>query len=70
MDLDDPVTKLPLVGHHYSSLLEKANISTVYDLLFYIPYRYLDFSKETEIAKAKIGDIVTICGKVVEIKNT
>ncbi|BCX14912.1 MAG: ATP-dependent DNA helicase RecG [Patescibacteria group bacterium] len=70
MDLNDPVTKLPLVGHHYSSLLEKANISTVYDLLFYIPYRYLDFSKETEIAKAKIGDIVTICGKVVEIKNT
>jgi ATP-dependent DNA helicase RecG len=70
MNLDDPVTKLPSIGYHYSLILKKIGVQTILDLLFHIPYRYLDFSKEVEIEKAKAGDTATISGKVIEIKNT
>jgi len=69
MDLEDSVTKLPSIGYHYALLLEKIGIKTISDLLSYIPYRYLDFTKQVEIAKANVDEIVTISGKVLEIKN-
>jgi len=46
MDLEDSVTKLPSIGYHYALLLEKIGIKKISDLLSYIPYRYLDFTKQ------------------------
>lgn len=70
MDLEDPITKLPSIGYHYASILQRIGIKTISDLLYHIPYRYLDFTKKAEIKKAKVNEIVTISGKIIEIKNT
>ena len=42
--LSDSVSKVPLVGPSYARRLEKLGIKTVRDLLYYVPFRYDDFS--------------------------
>lgn len=49
--------------------LEKLGIYTVGDLLYYAPFRYNDYSLVSPIAKVQPGEIVTIRGRVVSIKN-
>jgi len=49
--------------------LEHLGILTVRDLLYYVPFRYNDFSKTTPIAHARVGDVVTIKGTVTSMIN-
>ncbi len=53
----------------YATRLEKLNIFTLQDLLFHIPSRYENFSIISPINTLQAGDVVTIQGEVVEIKN-
>lgn len=53
----------------YAGRLQKLGIATVGDLLFHIPHRYDDFSLISPIARVQPGEIVTIRGTVLEIKN-
>ena len=69
MNLLDPVSSLPFVGPNYKKKLERLGITTISDLLHHVPNRYLDFSKITKIKDVKIGETVTIMGKITSLKN-
>lgn len=64
--LSDPLSTLPRIGKSLPAFT-KLGITTVRDLLFYFPYKYLDFRKTVTIRSARIGDIVTIRGHVKKI---
>lgn len=69
MDLESPVSKLPMVGPAMATRLEKLGILTVQDLLYHLPSRYEDFSVISKISQLQEGETVTVQGKVLEIKN-
>ena len=69
MNLSTPVEKLPRVGPQYQKRLKKLGIKTVRDILFHFPHRYEDFSNMVPIAKAELGQPLSIQGKILEIKN-
>lgn len=69
MDINSPISELPLVGPVYQNRLEKLDIRSINDLLHHVPHRYLDFSQTVAIAHASIGDIVTVKGEVTSFKN-
>ncbi len=68
-NLNTPVKELPGIGKTLAGALDKLKIKTVSDLLFYFPFRYLDFSKFTEIKDAKIGQTVTLRGVIKTIAS-
>ena len=51
--LDAPVQFLKGVGERRAELLARLGITTARDLLFHIPFRYLDATQITPIARAK-----------------
>lgn len=55
--LDTPLTKLKGIGPSTAKLLEKLDIKTIGDLLYYVPRRYDDFSKIVPIKSASLGPI-------------
>jgi ATP-dependent DNA helicase RecG len=66
--LDVPVQFLKGVGERRAELLARLGIRTARDLLFYIPFRYLDATTITPIARARgarAGTDVTVVGRVV-----
>ncbi len=69
MDLNDNVSTLPFVGVSYETKLQKLGITTISDLLHHIPHRYLDFSKVTKIKDIRVGETITVLGKITSIKN-
>jgi len=69
MELNSPVSALPLVGPAYARRLEKLEIKTINDLLHHVPHKYLDFSLSSPIAKTQHGETLTVKGEVTSIKN-
>ena len=69
MKLSSSVSELPLVGPYYQKKLSKLGIFEVSDLLNHVPHRYIDFSQIFPISKVKVGDILTVKGKVKSVKN-
>ncbi len=69
MDLSTHISKLPFVGDAYATRLTKLGIETIDDLLHHIPFRYNDFRIVTPIARAQIGETVTIHAKVNDFQN-
>lgn len=69
MTLDSKISVVPLIGPSFASRLEKLGIRTVSDLLYYVPFRYDDFSLITKIAAVQPGEIVTVSGTVESMKN-
>ena len=69
MNLSTPIEELPRVGPQYQKRLKKLGIKTVRDILFHFPHRYEDFSNMVPIAKAELGQPLSIQGKILEIKN-
>lgn len=65
--MDMPVTSLRHVNEKRAHALERMGIFTVRDLLENFPHRYLDMSEVTSVADARIGDTVTIVGRVGEV---
>src|SRR3989344_4618574 len=53
----------------YATSLEKLGILKLEDFLYHIPFRYDDFTLISKIEQVKPGEIVTIRGNVLEIKN-
>jgi len=69
MDLHAPIKDL---GRNFKMLagrLEKLGIETPWDFLLHIPFRYDDFSLISKISEIQPGEIVTINGEVMEMKN-
>ncbi len=67
--LDSQITELPKVGAVAAKSLSKLGITTARDLLFYFPYRYLDFSKFSPISEIKENEVVTIRGHIKTIQS-
>jgi ATP-dependent DNA helicase RecG len=67
--LDSPITALPGVGAATAKNLSKLGIKAVSDLLFYYPYKYLDFSVFSKIKDARPEQTVTIRGTIKTIAS-
>jgi len=67
--LKTPIEKLPQIGPVYIQKLHKLGIKTAEDLLFHFPFRYDDFSDLKKISDAEVGEIVSIVGKIIDIRN-
>ncbi len=62
--LDTPVQYLKGVGPKRASQLAKVGVTTVGELLFLVPRRYVDRSRTLPIARLRVGDEVTVFGRV------
>ncbi|HEC64196.1 MAG TPA: ATP-dependent DNA helicase RecG [bacterium] len=69
LNLEDPITKVPLIGPRYKEILEYLGIQTIEDLLYYFPTRFDDASKVNLISKLNANENLTIKAKVLEIKS-
>ena len=67
--LNTSIEKLFQIGPAYVQRLHKVGIRTAKDLLFYFPFRYDDFSSVKKISDAEVGEIVSIVGKIIDIRN-
>ncbi len=68
LQLDTPVQFLKGVGQHRADLLARLGIATARDLLYHVPFRYLDATTVLPIARAKgapTGADVTVVGRVI-----
>ena len=62
--LSIPIEKVKGVGAKRASALREVEILTLGDLLYYLPRRYLDRSQILPMARAPIGQEVTLIGQV------
>lgn len=69
LTLTTPVQYVPRVGPARSKLLKKLGIETVQDLLYYVPFRYDDFSLVSPIARVQPGETVTVEGTIAAFHN-
>jgi len=69
MNLSTPIEKLFMVGPTYARRLEKLGIKTIEDLLYHFPFRYIDYSLISPIRQVQPGEIVTVRGEIISIKN-
>ena len=69
LTLSTPVQYVPRVGPARAKLLAKLGLETVRDLLYYIPFRYDDFSIVSPIARVRPGETVTVGGTVTAFHN-
>ncbi len=63
--VDTPVQFLKGVGPRRAEAFGRLGVRTVEDLLYHVPHRYLDATTVTPIAKAAVGQEVTLVGRVV-----
>lgn len=69
-DLKQDVGCIKGVGDALRGYLGDLGIHTVEDLLYHFPRRYLDRSKLTRIVDVREGEIVTVVGKVVDVRES
>ncbi|MFW6022470.1 MAG: DNA helicase RecG, partial [Halanaerobiaceae bacterium] len=66
-ELSKSVQFIKGVGSHYAKLLEKLNISTIEDLLYFFPRDYQDRRNLSTIKYITPGQVVTVKGKVIKV---
>jgi ATP-dependent DNA helicase RecG len=64
MNLETPITYLKGVGPRRAQVLEAKGISTIEDLLYYMPFRYEDRSNVKRISELAAGETATVVGKI------
>ncbi len=67
--LNTPLKTIPRIGPVYIEKLKKLGLKNVRDLLFYFPFRYDDFSEILPIDKIEEGQVVSVRGKIIDIRN-
>lgn len=70
LTLSSSVQYVPGVGPTRAKLLGKLGIQTVEDLLYYIPFRYDDFTLVSPIARVQPGETVTVGGTITAFHNS
>lgn len=68
MNLQTPLIQLPKVGQATAKALHSLGITTIQDLLFNFPTRYLDFRKTIPINEVQAGELITIRGTLKQIQ--
>ncbi len=66
-DLSLPVQYLKGVGPRVAEMLDRRGVSTVEDLIFYLPSRYEDRRTLKKISQVRPGERVTVMGEVAAI---
>ncbi len=64
LHISDKLTAITGLGLQTAKRLNKLGLITIQDLLLHFPARYEDFSKTVPIAQAKLGEQITIQGKI------
>ena len=62
---ESPIQYLKGVGPVRAAAFARLGVASVEDLLYHIPFRYLDATSVTPIARAVVGREVTLVGRVV-----
>ena len=65
---EEPATKVKGVGSKVGASLEKLGVTTVWDLIHYVPMRFVDRSKILKIKQLRTGIEATVLGTVVDVK--
>ena len=65
LHLDTPVKFLKGIGERRAEAFERLGISTALDLLWHLPFRYVDASTVTPLVRARVGDDIAAVGRVV-----
>lgn len=68
MDLTTPLTYVKGVGPARAAMLEAKGLSTVEDLLSYVPFRYEDRSNVKTVAQLAPGEMATVIADVLSAK--
>ena len=66
--LDAPLTTLNNIGPHRAKSLSLLGLNTLYNLLYYFPRRYDDYSKLKPINRIEYNEILTIIGTIHSIQ--
>lgn len=69
LSLNTDTTKINRVGLATAKKLKNLGINNTYDLLFYFPFRYDDFSEVTPIGELSTGQSANIIGEIELIQN-
>lgn len=69
LKLSSPITDVPRIGPAKAKFLQKLGITHARDLLYTFPRRYDDFSRITSIKALKVGEKMTVRGKVKSVKS-
>ena len=69
MDLHTPIQAADKLYTRKARLLEKLGITTIFDLLFHLPFRYEDYTLISKIKDLQAGEQVTIHGEITQSKN-
>lgn len=67
LDLD--IIRFPSIGPSYATKLQKLGITKIRDLIFHFPHRYQDFAQISAIDSVQNGEVTTIRGQILAIKN-
>ena len=59
---------IPKITPKYFKALEKLNLLSVHDFLFYLPFRYDDFSETVTLSSEYINSVVTVSAVVTKTK--
>jgi ATP-dependent DNA helicase RecG len=62
---DTPIKFLKGIGERRADAFARLGIRTATDLLWHIPFRYLDASTVTPLARARVGEEVACVGRVI-----
>ena len=68
LDITTPIQYVKGVGPRKAAALEKMGITTVYDLLLYLPFRYEDRSLRAKVAEIESGQEATVDVEVVSLR--
>ncbi|PIR41277.1 MAG: ATP-dependent DNA helicase RecG [Candidatus Yanofskybacteria bacterium CG10_big_fil_rev_8_21_14_0_10_46_23] len=69
LELDSPITELKFVGPKNAQLLAKLKITTVENLLYHLPARYLDYRVALPIDQLQKDQEVSIAGEITAIET-
>ncbi len=69
MVLSSPVTSISGIGEALSQKLERLGVSTVFDLLYHLPFRFEDRRHISPASQVQTGETVTVQGTISSIKN-
>ena len=64
MDLSTPLAHLKGVGLARASMFEAKGLTSIEDLLLYVPFRYEDRSNVKSIAQLAPGEMATVMAEV------